>query len=146
MQSAHGDNRAASVRGSICQIIFLAIHAQGDGNRALYCEALFLSFPVSQPIRRRAFPSTGPAEATKLAIPKREKSSPRRFSKLLSRLCGVSALVGFGRAWKSPYALNPHHNNNRVYDRSRPCAAAIAHPERFITATSEWPRATSFEG
>ncbi len=59
------------------QIVLLAIDTQGDRNRALYRGHCFYCFRYRSRFGARAFPNTEPAEASKLAIPKRERNLRR---------------------------------------------------------------------
>src|SRR6478672_738577 len=67
------------------QIIFLAIHAQSDGNRALYYRHCFFRFRCHSRFGARAFP-----------IPKRERNLRRVDFPNCEPLCGVS--LGWRRA------------------------------------------------
>jgi len=81
------------------QFIFLSIHPQGDGNCAFYRRHCFFRFRVAAGSARARSPNAGPAEASKLAIPNRERNersvdcpNPPRASVL--GFSGVFVLIG----------------------------------------------------
>src|SRR5882672_11541458 len=72
------------------QIIFLAIHTQADRNGSFYGGHCFFRSGVAADSARDRSPSTGPAEASKFAIPKRERNLRRVDFPNCALACGVS--------------------------------------------------------